>query len=58
MFISPEENLKICDGCGEIFDANVSLEILHHAQPEHCALLPPRKRLRRATVTTLRARAY
>ncbi len=57
MFISPEENLKFCSACGEIFDANVALEVLHHAQPEHIALLPPRRNWRRETVATMRARA-
>jgi hypothetical protein len=57
MFISPQENLRMCSGCGEIFDANVALEVLHHAQPEHVALLPPRRNWRRETVATMRARA-
>ena len=57
MFISLDENLKMCSGCGEIFDANVALEILHHAQPEHAALLPPRRNWRHQTLATMRARA-
>jgi hypothetical protein len=28
MYMSPEENLKICDGCGEIYEGNAAFEIL------------------------------
>jgi hypothetical protein len=57
MFISPDEKLKICSGCGEIFDANVALEVVHHAQAEHVALLPSRRNWRLETATSMRARA-
>jgi hypothetical protein len=57
MFISPEENSRICSGCGEIFDANIALEVIHHARPEHDALLPSRRSLRRRTLVTMLARA-
>lgn len=57
MHISPEENLKICYGCGEIYDANVALEVLHHERPVHDALLPPRRSLRRPQLVMMLARA-
>ena len=45
MSIAHQEFLKICAGCGEIYDANIEAEALHHGQPEeHRPLLPPRKR--------------
>jgi hypothetical protein len=57
MYTSPEENLKICYGCGEIYDANVAFEILHHDTPGHEALLPPRRSLRRPQKVLMLARA-
>ena len=57
MFISPEENLKICSGCGEIFDANAVFEVLHHEKAVHAALLPPRRSLRRRPMVAMLARA-
>jgi hypothetical protein len=44
MSIAHQEFLKICDGCGEIFDANIEAENRHHSQGEHAPLLPPRRR--------------
>jgi hypothetical protein len=41
MFIAHQEFLKICNGCGEIYDANIEAEALHHGQSEeHRPLLP------------------
>lgn len=57
MFISPEENLKICDRCGEIFDANAVFEVRHHEKPVHDALLPPRRSLRRPPMVAVPSRA-
>jgi hypothetical protein len=47
VFIAQEEFLKICVGCGEIYDANIEAEALHHVTAEHQPLLPPRKRFSR-----------
>jgi hypothetical protein len=57
MFISPDEKSKICSGCGEIFDASIALEVLHHALPEHAPLLPSRRSPHRPTVVRMLARA-
>ena len=57
MYVSPGENLKICYGCGEIYDANVAFEVLHHETPSHEALLPPRRSLRRQQKVMMLARA-
>lgn len=40
MSIAHQEFLKICSDCGEIFDANIETEALHHTQAEHKPLLP------------------
>jgi len=40
------ESLKICNGCGEIFDANIQSEELHHNTPKHAPSLPPRSEKR------------
>jgi hypothetical protein len=40
MSIAHKESLKICTGCGEIFDANIEAEAQHHNQPEHAPMLP------------------
>ncbi|MBY0566641.1 MAG: hypothetical protein K2P70_04985 [Hyphomonadaceae bacterium] len=47
MSIAQQEFLKICGGCGEIYDANIEAEALHHVTAEHQPLLPPRKRTSR-----------
>jgi hypothetical protein len=57
MYVSPEENLRICYTCGEIFDANVAFEVLHHEKVVHDALLPPRRSLRRPQRVMMLARA-
>ena len=44
MSIAHQELLRICPGCGEIFDANIEAEALHHVTSEHRPLLLPRKR--------------
>lgn len=44
MSISHQEFLKICAGCGEIYDANIEAEALHHVTAEHRPLLLPRTR--------------
>ena len=43
MIIAHQELLKICDSCGEIYDANIEAEALHHVQRDHRPLLPARK---------------
>jgi hypothetical protein len=53
--IAHREFLKICNGCGEIFDANIELEALHHRQEEHTPLLPRRKTCKRSPVMIARA---
>ncbi len=40
MSIAYRDFLKICNGCGEIFDANIEAEAVHHNQAEHAPLLP------------------
>ncbi len=57
MSIAHQEFLKICDGCGEIDDANIEAEALHHVQGEHRPLLPARKR-RSRPLTCERAAAW
>lgn len=35
-------SLKVCDGCGEIYEAEIAAETLHHESLiEHSPLLPP-----------------
>jgi hypothetical protein len=35
-------SLKVCDGCGEIYEAEIAAETLHHESLiEHAPLLPP-----------------
>jgi hypothetical protein len=55
MSIAHRELLKICNACGEIFDANIEIEAQHHDQPEHAPLLPRRKQWRRAPIMVARA---
>lgn len=55
MSIAYREFLKICNGCGEIFDANIEAEAVHHNQAEHAPLLPRRRQWRRAAIMTARA---
>ena len=55
MSIAHRELLKICNACGEIFDANIEIEAQHHDQPEHAPLLPLRKQWRRAPIMVARA---
>lgn len=57
MPISSEQSLQICNGCGEIFDANNDIEAIHHTQAEHAPLLPPRMQWRRPAQATMLARA-
>ena len=57
MFVSPEENLKMCNGCGEIFDTNAVFEVLHHERPVHDPLLPQRRSLLRPKLAPMLARA-
>jgi len=47
MVIDHHEFLKICEGCGEIFDENIEDEACHHGRDEHRPLLPPYNRLQR-----------
>jgi hypothetical protein len=42
MTISHKENFRICNGCGEIFDANIEVEATYHDRAEHVPLLPYR----------------
>jgi hypothetical protein len=56
MTIAHREFLKICTGCGEIFDANIEAEAKHHNQIEHDPLLP-RRQWRRPTYAYMCARA-
>jgi hypothetical protein len=56
MTVAQREFLKICPGCGEIFDTNIDTEANHHNQAEHEPLLPRRK-WRRPTQTPMLARA-
>jgi len=55
MSIAHKEFLKICNGCGEIFDANIEVEALHHSQVEHAPLLPRRKTWKRSQDMIARA---
>ena len=55
MSIAHQESLKICKVCGEIFDANIEVEAIHHRQGEHAPLLPPRSKGRRPPVMVARA---
>ena len=55
MTIAHQEFLKICNGCGEIFDANIEIEAAHHKQREHAPLLPQRKPRRRLPIMVARA---
>ena len=55
MSIAHKEFLKICTGCGEIFDANIEVEALHHSQVEHAPLLPRRKTWKRSPDMIARA---
>jgi len=57
MSISHQEFLKICTGCGEIFDANIEAEGIHHRQLNHAPLLPVRKPWRRPMPTLMCVRA-
>jgi hypothetical protein len=35
-------SLKVCDGCGEIYEVEIAAETLHHESLiEHSPLLPP-----------------
>ncbi|MBP6689222.1 MAG: hypothetical protein KA153_04470 [Hyphomonadaceae bacterium] len=52
MSISHQEFLKICNECGEIYDANTEAEALHHNKIEHRPLLPVRKRRSRPFACT------
>ncbi len=56
MSISHQEFLKVCTFCGEIFDANIEAEGIHHRQLNHAPLLPVRKSWRRPTLMCVRAR--
>ena len=55
MPIARRELLKICNGCGEIFDANKEAEAVHHNQAEHAPLLPRRKQWRRPVIMVAHA---
>ena len=55
MSIAHRELLKICNGCGEIFDANIEVEAAHHNQAEHTPLLPRRNKWRRLPIMVARA---
>jgi hypothetical protein len=55
MSTSPREFFKICDGCGEIFDANNEDEARHHVQGEHPPLLPARTLSQRPLICELAA---
>lgn len=44
MSISHQEFLRVCKGCGEIYDANIEAEAMHHVTDEHRPLLLSRKR--------------
>jgi len=55
MSIAHREQLKICNSCGEIFDANIEIEAQHHEQPDHTPLLPSRKQWRRMPIMLARA---
>jgi len=55
MSIAHSEFLKICNGCGEIFDANIEVEAIHHRQEEHTPLLPRRRKWRPPVVLFARA---
>ena len=55
MSIAHREFLKICNGCGEIFDANIEAEAIHHTQTGHVPLLPRRKQWRRPVIMVARA---
>lgn len=58
MSIAHQESLKVCNGCGEIYDANIEAESVHHNQPdEHAPLLPPRRPYRRPSRAMVLARA-
>jgi hypothetical protein len=55
MTVGHRENLKICTDCGEIFDANIEVEAVHHSQADHAPLLPARKQRLRPTRKVARA---
>lgn len=55
MTIEHREMLKICNGCGEIFEANIEAEAAHHNQAPHAPLLPRRKQWRRPPIMVARA---
>ena len=55
MSIAHQELLRICNGCGEIFDANIEGEAVHHRQEEHAPLLPRRRKWRRPVIMVARA---
>jgi len=55
MSVAHREFLKICNSCGEIFDANIEAETVHHSQAEHAPLLPRRKQWRRPPIMVARA---
>lgn len=40
---SNRESLKICNECGQIYDANIEAQALHHDRVVHEPLLPPWK---------------
>ena len=54
MSTAHQELLRICNGCGEIFDAKIEVEAIHHGQTVHVPLLPRRKQWRRPVITVAR----
>lgn len=57
MSASQQEFLKVCTVCGEIFDANIEAEGIHHRQLAHAPLRPAQKPRRRPALTVMCAQA-
>ena len=55
MLYAHQESLKICDECGEIFDADTETEAFHHQTEFHAPLLPPRRSKFFCEITRARA---